>query len=147
MANGEHITNVMTVKEVAQRWKGEFNGNSKAWAFVEGFPELNHNAVVGYEFPPEAKDRIFVFMLRSSSLHPRNLLRYDVTARLLAKAGIPYEFMEARGKSDLAQVLSLVLLGDYVSFYLLMLNEVDPTSTDAINFMKQSLAQSPISSG
>jgi len=132
--------------EVARRWKGEFNENSKAWAFFESFPELNHNAAVGYEFPVEVKDRILVFMLRSSSLRPRNLLRYEVTAKLLAKAGISYEFAEARGRSALAQVLSLVLLGDYASFYLSMLNEVDPTSTDAISFVKQYLAQPSVSS-
>jgi len=134
------------LSEVAQRWKGEFNENSKTWAFSESFPELNHNAVVGYEFPAEEKERVFVLMLRSSSLHPRNLLRYDVTAKLLARAGIAYEFVEARGKSPLAQVLSLVHLGDYASFYLSILNEVDPTSTDAINFVKQYLAQSSIPS-
>jgi glucose/mannose-6-phosphate isomerase len=129
------------LSEAAQRWKGEFNENSKAWAFFESFPELNHNAVVGYEFPPEAKERIHVLLLRSSSFHPRNLLRYDVTAKLLAEAGITYEFVEARGKTTLAQVLSLVLLGDYASFYLSMLNEVDPTSTDAIDFVKQYLGR------
>ncbi len=134
------------LSEVARRWKGEFNENSKAWAFFENFPELNHNAVVGYEFPPEAKERIYVLMLRSSLLSPRNLLRYEITAKLLAKAGITYEFVESRGKSALSQVLSSVLLGDYASFYLSMLNEVDPTSTDAINFIKQYLAQSAISS-
>jgi glucose/mannose-6-phosphate isomerase len=134
------------LSEVAQRWKGEFNENSKAWAFFESFPELNHNAVVGYEFPIEAKERIFVLMLRSSALHPRNLLRYEATSRLLTKAGIAYEFVEARGKSALAQVLSLVHLGDYASFYLSILNDVDSTSTDAINFVKQYLAQSPVSS-
>jgi glucose/mannose-6-phosphate isomerase len=134
------------LSEVARRWKGEFNENSKTWAFFEGFPELNHNAVVGYEFPSQVKDRVSVFMLRSSSIHPRNLLRYEVTTRLLAKAGIPHEFVEARGKSALAQVLSLVLLGDYASFYLSMLNEVDPTSTDAIDFVKRYLARSPVSS-
>jgi hypothetical protein len=40
----------------------------------------------------------------------------------------------------------LILLGEYASFYLSMLNEVDPTSTDAINLVKQQLAQSSISS-
>jgi glucose/mannose-6-phosphate isomerase len=131
---------------VAQRWKAQFNENSKAWAFFEIFPELNHNAVVGYEFPVEVKDRIFVFMLRSSLLHPRNLLRYEITAKLLSRAGIAHELVEGRGKSTLTQVLSLVYLGDYASFYLSMLNEVDPTSTGAINFVKQSLADSPFSS-
>ena len=134
------------LSEVAQRWKAQFNENSKAWAFFESFPELNHNAVVGYEFPPEAKERLFVILLRSPSLHPRSLLRYEVTAKLLAKAGIAYEFAEARGESARAQVLSLILLGDYSSFYLAMLNEVDPSSTDAINFVKQYLAKSANSS-
>jgi len=133
------------LSEVARRWKGEFNENSKAWAFFEDFPELNHNAAVGYEFPVEVKDRIFVLMLRSMLLHPRNLLRYEATAKLLTKAGITFEFVEARGKSALAQVLGLVLLGDYASFYLSMLNGVDPTSTNAIDFVKQYLAQSPVS--
>ena len=132
------------LSEVARRWKGEFNENSKAWAFFESFPELNHNAVVGYEFPVEVKDKILVLMLRSSSLSPRNLLRYEVTSKLLAKAGIAYEFMEARGKNTLAQVLSLVHLGDYASLYLSILNQVDPTSTNAIDFVKQSLAKSSI---
>jgi hypothetical protein len=84
-------------------------------------------------------------MLRSCSLRPRNLLRYDVAAKLLAKAGIAYEFAEVRGKSALVQVMGLILLGDCASFYLAMLNEVDPTSTDAINYVKQYLARSFIS--
>jgi hypothetical protein len=69
-----------------------------------------------------------VLLLRSSSLHPRNLLHYEATSELLAKA------------------MSLILLGDYASFCLAMLNEVDPTSTHAINLVKQYLTQSAISS-
>jgi glucose/mannose-6-phosphate isomerase len=135
-----------TLSEVARRWKTQFNENSKAWAFFEGFSELNHNAVSGYEFPPEAKERLFVILLHSASLRPQSLLRYEATAKLLAKAGIAHEFAEATGESALAQVMSLVLLGDYSSFYLAMLNEVDPTSIDAINFIKQYLTRSTISS-
>lgn len=133
------------LSEVARRWKAQFNENSKAWAFFEDYPELNHNAVVGYQFPSQAREQLFVAMLRSPSLSPRNLLRYKATAELLAKSAVGYEFAETRGESVLAQVLSLVLLGDYSSFYLAMLNEVDPTSVDAIDFVKQYLSQSGIS--
>jgi glucose/mannose-6-phosphate isomerase len=133
------------LSEVSRRWKGEFNENSKTWAFFEDFPELNHNAAVGYEFPSEVKDRMFVLMLRSSLLNPRNLLRFEATSQLLTRAGIAFHWVEAEGKSALAQVLGLVLLGDYASFYLSMLNEIDPTSTNAIDFVKQYLAQSPVS--
>jgi glucose/mannose-6-phosphate isomerase len=78
----------------------------------------------------------------STSLRPQSLHRYEATAKLLVKAGITYEFADARGKSALAQMMSLVLLGDYCSFYLAMLNRVDPTAIDAINFVKQYLTQS-----
>jgi len=127
------------LSEVAQRWKTQFNENSKTLAFVELFPELNHNAVVGYEFPPQIKEGIFVILLRSASLHPRVLLRYEATAKLLAKAGINHEFVEAREENALAQVMSLVLMGDYVSFYLAILNRIDPTPVDTIDFMKKYL--------
>jgi glucose/mannose-6-phosphate isomerase len=40
---------------VARRWKTQFNENSKNWAFFEVFPELIHNAIVGYSFPHQAK--------------------------------------------------------------------------------------------
>ncbi len=128
--------------EVAQRWKAQMNENGKTWAFCESFPELNHNAVVGYQFPLEAKERVFVVMLRSPSFSPRNLLRYSATADLLSRAGVAYELVVAPGVGTMTQVLSSVLLGDYVSFYLAVLNEVDPTSVDAIDFVKNYLARS-----
>lgn len=126
---------------VAQRWKTQFNENSKIWAFFEFFPELNHNAVVGYEFSSPVKKRMFVVLLHSASLHPRIRLRYEATAKLLAKSGISHEFVEAVGGTPLAQVMSLVLFGDYLSFYLAMLNRIDPTPVDSIDFVKRYLAQ------
>ena len=135
------------LSEVARRWKTQLNENSKTWAFFELFPELNHNAVVGYEFPSQLKERIFVLLLRSSLLHPRSLLRYEATAKLMDKSGIDYEFVEARGETTLSQVVSLVLLGDYFSFYLAMLNEVDPTPVDCIDFVKNYIARFPRASG
>jgi glucose/mannose-6-phosphate isomerase len=131
--------------EVAQRWKAQFNENGKSWAFSETFPELNHNAVVGYQFPPRVKERMIVLMLRSPAFHARTLLRYQATSELLATTGISCQYVESEGESALARVLSLVLLGDYASFYLAMLNKVDPTSIDAIDFVKQYLARSAVS--
>ena len=130
------------LSEVAQRWKAQLNENSKAWAFFELFPELNHNAVVGYQFPPQLKERIFVVLLHSNLLHPRSRLRYQATAKLLTMSEINHEIVAARGECVLAQMMSMVLFGDYVSFYLAMLNGIDPTPVDSINFLKKLLAQS-----
>ena len=130
------------LSEVARRWKTQLNENSKTWATSELFPELNHNAVVGYRFPPQVKERIFVVLLHSARFHPRSQRRYEATAKLLTKAGISHEVVEAVGATALAQVMGLVLFGDYVSFYLAILNKTDPTPVASIDFVKQYLAQS-----
>lgn len=129
------------LSETAQRWKTQLNENSKSWAFYELFPELNHNAVVGYNFPPEIRDRILVVLLHSSLLHPRISIRYQITAEILTKAGIDYELVEATGSITLAQMMCMVLLGDYVSFYLAILTGADPTPVVSIDYLKSRLAE------
>ena len=127
------------LSEVARRWKTQINENSKAWSFYEVFPELNHNAIVGYEFPAEIK--VFVVLLRSPESDPQTQLRYQVTCELLAQKNISYEFVDAVGKNPLSQMMSLILFGDYVSYYLALLYQVDPTPVKAIAYLKQRLAE------
>ena len=93
----------------------------------------------GYEFPPQVKERVFVVLLHSALFHPRSQLRYEATTKLLAKSGISHEVVGAVGETALAQALGLILFGDYTSFYLAILNKVDPTPIDAIDFVKQYL--------
>jgi len=128
--------------EVAQRWKTQINENSKAWAFHEALPELNHNAVVGYQFPPEVGAGAVVVLLHSPLLHQRVSLRYHLTQELLARQAVKHRMVEATGRSALAQMLGMVLLGDYVSLYLAMLNGVDPTGVPQIDYLKSRLSQS-----
>ncbi len=127
--------------EAAHRWKTQLNENSKAWAFYEVFPELNHNAVVGYQFPPELASKIAVVMLRSSHLPPPVLRRYHITSQLLNKASIGYHLIDGTGKSKLAHMMSLVLLGDYVSYYLAILNKTDPSPVETIDVLKGELGK------
>ena len=127
--------------EVAHRWKTQLNENSKVWAFYEAFSELNHNAVVGYQFPPELASNATVVILKSSHLSQRLFLRYQVTARLLEQAGVGYQFVDGLGRSALAHMMSLVLIGDYVSYYLAILNQTDPSPVKAIDYLKGELAK------
>jgi glucose/mannose-6-phosphate isomerase len=129
------------VSEVAHRWKTQINENSKAWAFYEVFPEMNHNAVVGYEFPARLKGQVHVVMLASSFLSPRLQVRYEVVGRLLKKAGISFQTVYGSGHSQLSDVMSLVLLGDYVSYYLALLNGAAPGPVHAIDYLKSELAK------
>ncbi len=127
--------------EVAHRWKTQINENSKAWAFYEVLPELNHNATVGYEFPEELVSKIKVIMLRSPYFHKRVQLRYRITCELLDRARVRYEFVDAEGSSALSQMMSLVLWGDYVSYYLAILYRINPSPVKVIDYLKEQLTK------
>jgi glucose/mannose-6-phosphate isomerase len=124
---------------VAHRWKTQFNENTKAWAMYETLPEMNHNAVLGYEQPDELADSTFCVLLQSSFDEPQNLLRVDVTREILSQAGIRNEVVDGEGTTVLAHMLSLVHLGDYVSFYLAALYGIDPTPNKATDLLKERL--------
>lgn len=125
---------------VARRWKGQFNENAKQWAIWEEMPELNHNAVVGYGLPDGVREQACVLMLRSPLDHPRVQARWEVTKELLLREGIAVDEIWGRGESRLAQMLSLIHFGDYVSLYLAALNGVDPTPVPPIDYLKGRLA-------
>ncbi|RPJ63624.1 MAG: bifunctional phosphoglucose/phosphomannose isomerase [Dehalococcoidia bacterium] len=127
--------------DVARRWKTQVNENSKAWAFFETFPELNHNAIVGYRYPSHLSRDIFVVLLRSTGLHPRTQIRYTVTGDFLEKNGIQFEYVDGEGSSLLAHMMGLVLLGDWASYYLSMLYGIDPTPVPVIDILKNRLAE------
>lgn len=129
------------LSEVAHRWKTQFNENAKSFAFFEIMPELNHNAVVGYEFPATARDQFIVLMLISSFDPPRIRARFEVTRELLAKNKIPCEVIAPRGESALAHLLASIHFGDYVSYYLALLNNADPTPNVNIDLLKRRLAE------
>lgn len=125
---------------VARRWKTQLNENSKSWAFCEVFPELLHNAVVGYKFPASKHRDVLLVLLRSNLLHPRILVQYQAVIEVLAENGISYKMIDASGESVLTQILSAILLGDFVSYYLSVLCRTDPGPVDAIDYIKKYLA-------
>lgn len=126
--------------EVARRWKGQFNENSKSLAAYDLLPELNHNAVVGYEFPPGLAAVPIVVLLRCLGGHPRLNLRVKVTEEILQSRGIQWYEVQARGESGLAQMMSALYVGDFVSYYLAMLYGVDPSPVETITYLKRRLA-------
>jgi glucose/mannose-6-phosphate isomerase len=129
------------MEPVAQRWKTQLNENAKRWAFFEGMPELNHNAVVGYAMSERVRDWASVILLRSHYDSTRIRARWRVTRQMLLHEGIGNDQVEARGQSRLAQMLSLIHYGDLVSVYLALASNVDPTPVDPIAFLKAELAK------
>ena len=123
----------------ALRWKTQINENSKAHAFWNIFPELNHNEVVGWSARPDISKAIHVVLLRDKEDHPRVERRMKATKELMADAsGISEVF--SHGKTKEVRLLSLVHVGDFTSLYLAFLYNQDPMSIWAIDYLKERLA-------
>ncbi|HLC39135.1 MAG TPA: bifunctional phosphoglucose/phosphomannose isomerase [Patescibacteria group bacterium] len=126
------------LEEVARRWKCQFNENSKYSSYFEALPELNHNTIADLDFPKP--NPIYVLILQSKYYNPRIHKRIGICREILDKKEIPNLLVNLELKcSALAEMLAYVLLGDYTSFYLGILHEVDPSSNETIIFLKDRL--------
>ena len=126
---------------VAMRWKGQFNENSKMMAFCNVVPEMNHNEIVGWGVPEDITRRCIVIMLSDDADYQKIRKRMDITESLIASAGAQVITIQTKGSSSLAKSLYLIYLGDFASYYLAILNGVDPTPIDRISLLKSKLAR------
>ena len=129
---------------VARRWKNQLNENAKSWAFFDVLPEAHHNSVVGYPFPSAVRAGSLVVLLTSPLLSPRHRLRLEITREVLHRERVAYEEVIGEGKAVLSQMMGLLYLGDWVSYYLAGLHGVDPSPTPTIELLKERLAQHPL---
>jgi len=126
------------------RMRGELAENSKQLASSHVFPEMNHNEIVGWDFPVELMKEFVVVFLRDGADHKRVAMRMDITKDILIRKGVKVIEIHSRGKGLLSRIMSLVLIGDMTSFYLAILNGIDPTPVDRITFLKKELAKEPL---
>lgn len=122
----------------ARRWKTQLNENSKVAAFAGELPEANHNEIEGWRWGHDHAPLSAVF-LTAAGQHPRVERRIDLTASLLVGQGVRVVRAGARGDSGVANVLSLVMLGDLVSIRLAQLSGVDPEPVVYIEGFKDGL--------
>ncbi len=135
------------LEPVAQRWKDQFNENAKTFAVWNTFPELNHNETVGWGLDPALAALIHVIILHDRMQPARLGQRVAITKEIaFHRAGGLDEFT-SEGEHKLARMLSLILLGDLVSWHLALARDVDPTPVPVIDELKQRLAEGERSRG
>lgn len=126
---------------VASRWCGQFSENSKLIGHRNELPEMDHNEIVGWSGGVPLGGLARVVFLRDEEDHPRVARRIEITRASIASAGAGVRDVGGFGGSRLSRLLSLVMLGDFTSFYLAILEGVDPTPVLAIDRLKASLAE------
>jgi glucose/mannose-6-phosphate isomerase len=135
------IGNQRTAEPVAWRWKGQLNENSKHLAWVSALPEMSHNEVDGFMNPRGVIGRVAAVLLRDPGDHLRIARRFDWLAAHLRKRKVHVETVRLEGDDPMTRILGGVSLGDHVSFYLALLNGVDPSSLPGVTALKRALQQ------
>ena len=67
--------------------------------------------------------------------------RMETVREILSKEKIEIVDIYSNGDFTLGRMFSLIQLGDFASFYLAVLNDVDPTPVKVIDYLKDSLSQ------
>ena len=125
---------------VARRWKAQFNENGEQWAVIDELPEFNHNTIQGIGLPAAAADLLHMVILTAEADGARTQRQGRFGGQMLEESGVPVSFILAEGNDVLSEAMSLVIFGDYVSYYAAMLNEVDPTAIPRIAELKTRMA-------
>jgi glucose/mannose-6-phosphate isomerase len=125
----------------AQRWKTQVNENAKAPAFWSAQPELCHNEVCGWgQHGDVTRQVITAIALRHDGEHPQLGRRFDLVAEILREVVADTIEVRAEGDGDLAQLLDLILFGDYVSLWMAVQAGIDPGPVPILAELKDALA-------
>lgn len=125
----------------AQRWKTQINENANAPAFWSAQPELCHNEIQGWGQHGDVTRQVLTLVrLRHDSEHPQITRRFDLTAEEMREVVGGIEDVQAEGDGDLAQLLDLILIGDFVSLHLAFQEGIDPGPVPTLVELKQRLS-------
>jgi len=127
---------------VVKRWRTQLNENSKVIAREEVLPECNHNDIVGWFYDKETSKRFACILFRDRDLETSAMSkRLDFLKNLLSNVAAEVIEIESIGKSELSKIIATIYLGDFVSCYLAILRNVDPTPVEIITKLKEKLRE------
>lgn len=129
------------MEPVNLRWRSQFAENAKTLAYGNTLPEMNHNEIVGWERIVHLTGRLSVVMLLDKEDNPRVQRRMEIVQELVEDQTASLQVLKTRGQTRLTRLFSLIQLADWTSFYLAVLNDIDPTPIAKIDLLKSKLAE------
>ena len=111
----------------AARWKTQINENAKAPAFWNAHPELCHNELSAWGQHGDVTRQLLTLVnLRHDHEHPQVSRRFELATEAMREVFAGVEEVRAEGEGELAQLLDLILFGDFVALHMAYQEDVDP---------------------
>jgi glucose/mannose-6-phosphate isomerase len=126
----------------ATRWRTQVNENAKSPAFSGVQPELCHNEICGWGQHGDVTRQVFTLVnLRHDHEHPQVARRFELVSDMVREVVAGIEEVRGEGEGELAQLLDLILVGDFTSLHLAAQEGIDPGPVPALDEIKQRLAE------
>ena len=123
---------------VAVRFRQQLNENSKMLGWHNVVPEMNHNELLGWR---TNVDDLAVVYFRNKCDYDRNQIRMDINKKVISKFTSNITEIWSKGDSLIENSLYHINVGDWTSWYLSEMNNVDAIEIDVIDFLKGELAK------
>lgn len=121
---------------VATRWRQQFNENSKVLGWERIIPEMNHNELVGWK---DENHDLAVFFLHTGLELDRVVKRFDINKNIVKNYTNTIIDVYAKGEHYWDKIMYLILLGDWISWYLAEARGVDAVEVKVIDYLKGAL--------
>jgi glucose/mannose-6-phosphate isomerase len=119
----------------AIRFKNSLQENSKIHTMAEDVIEACHNGIMAWEI----SSKVQPILLQGEDDLPKTKERWIILKEFFNDRQIDYREINSVKGGIISKLINLIYLLDYTSIYLAIMNKIDPTSIDSINFIKERL--------
>lgn len=119
--------------------RNQLNETSKNLANYLTVPDLNHYAMEGLSFPTSVPETIAALSFKITGLSGRLTKRLVLTDEVLEQNQLPVYNYQAVSTNRLEQALEILAFGSWLSYYLGLLNNIDPVKIPWVDLFKKKL--------
>ncbi|MFH1822272.1 MAG: SIS domain-containing protein [Patescibacteria group bacterium] len=119
--------------------RNQFCENSKNFASYLTLPELNHYALESLANPKSNINNLIFLFFDSKLYHPQIQKRSQLTKQVIKKNKIAVLNYELKSKTKFAQAFEMLQIGSWITYYLAILNQVNPAIIPWVDWFKKEL--------
>ena len=119
---------------IALRFKSQIQENAKMIAYHNVVPEMNHNEIEG-----QNDNSLSIIWLSDEIDHIQVKKRIKISKIILEDLEIKNYIVKMEGETFIERFLKFIIMTDWISFYLAIINKNDPSPVHKISKLKSML--------
>ena len=123
------------LQSAAISFKNSLQENAKMHVIAEDVIESCHNGIVAWK----KNSDVYPILIKGQDDYIKTKERWSILEEFFDKKGIKYFSINSVNGNILSKIMNLVYIFDYATVYFSILNSIDPSPVDAIDYIKSRL--------